>query len=131
VFLEFERRFAAVNHTLGKKQYLVPYYIAGHPGATLEDALDNALALKESGFVPDQVQDFYPTPGTLATCMYHTGMDPRTGEPIPVARGAHERALHRALLQFNRSENRALVKEALTKLGRQNLFPVLCPSSSK
>lgn len=131
VYMEFAKQFAAVNRSLGKKQYLVPYYIAGHPGATLEDALDNALALKESGFVPDQVQDFYPTPGTLATCMYHTGMDPRTGEAIPVARGAHERALHRALLQFNHSENRALVKEALMKLGRQDLFPVLCSSPKK
>lgn len=131
VYLEFEKRFSAANKELGKKQYLVPYYIAGHPGATLEDALDNALALKESGFVPDQVQDFYPTPGTLATCMYHTGMDPRSGEPVPAAHGARERALHRALLQFNRRENRALVKEALAKLGRQDLFPVLCSSSKK
>jgi len=125
VYEEFESAYAETNRALGKKQYLVPYYIASHPGATLEDALDTALFLKERGFVPDQVQDFYPTPGTLSTCMYHTGLNPETGEAVYVARGGRERSLQRALLQFNRPENRALVLEALERLGRRDLAPVL------
>lgn len=127
VYEAFEREYAEMNRTLGKKQYLVPYYIASHPGATLEDALHTALALKKSAFVPDQVQDFYPTPGTLATCMYHTGLNPETMEPIHVARGAIERGLQRALLQFDKPENRDQVKEALRRLGREDLGSVLCP----
>ncbi len=123
----FERAFRKANERLGKRQFLVPYYIASHPGATLEDALHTALSLKDSGFVPDQVQDFYPTPGTLATCMYHTGLNPETMETIYVARGGRERGLQRALLQFNRPENAPLVAEALRKLGREDLIPSLCP----
>ena len=84
-----------------------------------------ALHLKKNGFVPDQVQDFYPTPGSLATCMYYTGLDPRTMEEIYVARGGHERRLQRALLQFNKSENRRLVQEALEKAGSKDLIGVL------
>ncbi len=125
VYRSFEARYGEINRELGKKQFLVPYYIAGHPGATLEDAIDTALALKRTGFAPDQVQDFYPTPGTLATCMYHTGLDPFTGEEIHVARGGHERALQRALLQFNKKENRPLVREALRTARREDLIPVL------
>jgi uncharacterized radical SAM protein YgiQ len=121
----FADAYAETNRKLGKKQYLIPYYIAGYPGATLEDALHTALELKKSGFVPDQVQDFYPTPGTLATCMYHTGLDPFTMRDIHVARGAHERALQRSLLQFNKPENRALVKEALKALEREDLARAL------
>lgn len=121
----FEARYREINRELGKKQYLVPYYIAGHPGATLEDAIDTALTLKKAGFAPDQVQDFYPTPGTLATCMYHTGLDPFTGKEIHVARGARERALQRALLQFNKKENHPLVREALGMAHREDLLPVL------
>jgi len=121
----FERAYAATNAELGMKQFLVPYYIASHPGATLEDALHTALELRKGGFVPDQVQDFYPTPGTLATCMYYTGMDPETGEAVYVARGGHERALQRGLLQFNKAENAPLVREALISLGREDLIPTL------
>jgi uncharacterized radical SAM protein YgiQ len=127
----FAHDFREINDSLGKKQYLIPYYIASHPGATLEDALHTALELKKTGFVPDQVQDFYPTPGTLATCIYYTGKDPWTGAEVPVARGAHERALQRALLQFNKAENRPLVLEALTKLRREDLIPVLLGSGGK
>lgn len=127
MYLEFAEAYARMNSELGKKQYLVPYYIASHPGATLEDALHTALSLKESGFVPDQVQDFYPTPGTLATCMYFTGLNPETMERIHVARGGHERALQRALLQFNKDENRPLVQEALKSLHREDLLKVLVP----
>ncbi|NLK60827.1 MAG: DUF3362 domain-containing protein, partial [Treponema sp.] len=120
--------FQKMNESLGKKQYLIPYYIASHPGATLEDALHTALELKKSGFVPDQVQDFYPTPGTLSTCMYFTGMDPYTGTTIHVARGAKERALQRALLQFNKKENHPLVRQALRMVNRSDLLPVLLPN---
>lgn len=125
-YRSFAEAYAEANQKLGKKQFLVPYYIASHPGATLEDALHTALELKKSGFVPDQVQDFYPTPGTLATCMYHTRLDPFTMNEIHVARGAHERSLQRALLQFNKAENRALVMEALKALNRGDLCATLC-----
>ena len=120
-----------MNRQLGKKQYLVPYYICAHPGAGLKEAIDVALYLKKTGFVPDQVQDFYPTPGSLSTCMYYTGLNPHSQLPdgslerVYVARGAHERRLQRALLQFNRRENAALVREALQKAGRPDLIKVL------
>jgi radical SAM superfamily enzyme YgiQ (UPF0313 family) len=93
--------------------------------------LHTALELKKDGFVPDQVQDFYPTPGTLATCMYYTGVDPYTEEDVYVARGAHERALQRALLQFNKKENRPLVLEALRTVHREDLISVLLNSGKK
>ncbi len=125
VYKDFEAEYRRINRELGKKQYLVPYFIAGHPGADLNAAIEVALHLKRNGFVPDQVQDFYPTPGSLATCMYYTGLDPRTMEAVYVARGGHERRLQRALLQFNRPENRRLVQEALEKAGRQDLIGVL------
>ncbi len=127
----FEEAYRTINKKLDKKQFLVPYYIASHPGATLEDALDNALELKRSGFVPDQVQDFYPTPGTLATCMYFTGLDPFTGKEVYVARGAHERSLQRALLQFNKKENHTLVREALHMVRREDLIPELLGTGKK
>jgi uncharacterized radical SAM protein YgiQ len=126
---KFADCYTEINAKIGKKQYLVPYYIASHPGATLEDALNTALELKKTGFIPDQVQDFYPTPGTLATCMYYTGLDPSTKTEIHVARGAHERALQRALLQFNKPENRALVREALSSIGREGAFAALVGSA--
>ena len=121
VYEDFSEEYKKINSELNKKQFLVPYYIAGHPGATLEDALSVALYLKKTKFVPDQVQDFYPTPGSLSTCMYYTELDPRTMEKIHVAKGANERKLQRALLQFNKPENRKLVIEALTKIGRLDL----------
>ncbi|HPX48014.1 MAG TPA: DUF3362 domain-containing protein, partial [Treponemataceae bacterium] len=124
-YTAFEHAFTEINKALGKKQYLVPYFIASHPGATLEDALHTALELKKSGFVPDQVQDFYPTPGTLATCMYYTGRDPYTGKEVYTAKGARERSLQRALLQFSKPENRKLVLEALAAVGRTDLAPLL------
>ena len=105
----------------------MPYLIASHPGSTLEDTLEQALYLKKTGFVPDQVQDFYPTPGSLSTAMYYTELDPRTMKKIHVAKGEHERKLQRALLQFNKIENRKLVIEALEKCGRKDLIPVLLP----
>ncbi|MBR4321478.1 YgiQ family radical SAM protein [Treponema sp.] len=131
LYEKFAAEYADWNKRLGKKQYLVPYYICSHPGAGLAEAIEVALYLKKTGFVPDQVQDFYPTPGSLSTCMYWTGLNPRNRlengefEEIYVARGAHERRLQRALLQFNRRENWPLVKEALEKAGRKDLIKVL------
>lgn len=128
VYEDFSKEYERINRELGKKQYLVPYYIAGHPGADLSAAVDVALYLKKTGFVPDQVQDFYPTPGSLATCMYWTGLNPwkteadGSFEKVYVARGAHERKLQRALLQFNRRENMPLVKEALKFCHREDAF---------
>ena len=122
-----------INRELGKKQYLVPYYIAGHPGAGLNEAIEVALYLKKTGFVPEQVQDFYPTPGSLATCMYYTGLNPHNKtkdghfERVYVARGGHERKLQRALLQFNKHENKRAVMEALKTAGRSDLIKVFYP----
>jgi len=118
----FSKRYAELNREAGLAQFLVPYYISAHPGSGLPEAIELAEALRDSGFVPDQVQDFYPTPGTLSTAMYWTGLDPLTGKAVHVATGAHERALQRALLQFNKPENRELVKEALLAAGRRDLI---------
>ena len=131
VYEDFSKEYERINKELGKKQYLVPYYIAGHPGADLSAAVDVALYLKKTGFIPDQVQDFYPTPGSLATCMYWTELNPRgknadgSFEKVYVAKGGHERRLQRALLQFNKRENMNLVKEALKLCGRENAFKIL------
>lgn len=122
VYERFAAAWATENGRLGLQQYLVPYFIASHPGATLADAIELAEYLRDSGFVPDQAQDFYPTPGTLATAMYHCGFDPLSGRPVYVAKGAKERSMQRALLQFDKPENRALVKEALRLAGRGDLI---------
>jgi uncharacterized radical SAM protein YgiQ len=121
-FDRFAEEYSRLNQKFGKQQYLVPYFISGHPGATLEDALELALYLKDFGFVPDQVQDFYPTPGTLSTAMWRAGMNPLDGSPVYVPRGAKERALQRALLQFSKPENHEMVREALRMLGRTDLI---------
>ena len=137
VYEQFSSEYERINKELGKKQFLVPYYIAGHPGADLNAAVDVALYLKKTGFVPDQVQDFYPTPGSLATCMYWTELNPRkknadgTFEKVYVAKGGHERRLQRALLQFNKRENINLVKEALKLCGRENVFKILYNTSGQ
>lgn len=131
VYEEFEKEYTEMNKKLGKKQYLVPYYIASHPGCTLKDALETALYLKKTGFVPDQIQDFYPTPGSLSTCQYYTELDPYsknedgTFKSIYVPKKAHERRLQRALIQFNKKENKPLVIEALKTLGRTDLIKKL------
>jgi uncharacterized radical SAM protein YgiQ len=122
VYEQFRHKFEAANQRLGLKQYLIPYFIASHPGSTLQDAIELALYIKKTGFVPDQVQDFYPTPGTLSTTMYYTGLDPRSMEPIYVPRGERERKLQRALLQFDKVENWPLVREALIQAGREDLL---------
>ena len=131
VYEEFSEEYKKMNEKIGKKQYLVPYYIAGHPGADLNSALQTALYLKKTGFVPEQIQDFYPTPGSLATCMYWTELNPRNKmsdgsfEKVYVSKKARERRLHRALLQFNHKENIPLVKEALHLLHKEDLFKYL------
>ncbi|MFW5958247.1 MAG: YgiQ family radical SAM protein [Desulfosalsimonas sp.] len=122
LYRKFTEKYFNLNRRHGKKQYLVPYFISSHPGATLADAVEVAEYLKEIGFTPNQVQDFYPTPGTLSTCMYYTEMDPETGEKIHAAKHPKERAMQRALLQSNRPENQALVREALVKAGRKDLI---------
>ena len=131
VFLAFGRKYREINERLGLKQYLIPYFISSHPGSTLEDAIELALFLKENGFVPDQVQDFYPTPGTLSTCMYYTERDPFTGERVYVPKDQEEKKMQRALMHFNKTENRELVIKALRKAHREDLIPVLLGSFDK
>jgi uncharacterized radical SAM protein YgiQ len=121
-YIAFEKAFARAAEKAGKEYYLLPYYISAHPGSTMEDAIELALALKEAGFVPDQIQDFYPTPGTLSTCMYRTGMNPLSGEPVYVPKGERERRLQRALAHFHKKENAPLVREALIAAGRGDLI---------
>ncbi len=101
---------------------MIPYFISSHPGSTLEDACDLAVFLHEHGFVPDQVQDFYPTPATLSTCMYYTGIDPLTGETVYTAHDPEEKQMQRALLHFNRPENADMVRKALRAAGRDELI---------
>jgi len=122
VFLKFWRQYQRMNEKDEREQYLVPYLMSSHPGCTLSDAVELACFLKKSGHVPEQVQDFYPTPGTLSTCMYYTGIDPRTMEEVHVTRDPHEKALQRALLQWARKDKRDLVIEALEKAGRTDLI---------
>lgn len=121
-YAEFRRLFMETNDQLGKKQYLIPYFISAHPGSGLKEAVELAEHLRDTGYIPDQVQDFYPTPGTAASCMYHTGLDPRTMKPVYVSKGGRERRLQRALLQYNKRENYHLVLEALKKAGREDLI---------
>lgn len=125
VFEQFSKEYYEMNRKLGLKQYLIPYLISSHPGSTLDDAVELALYLKKSGFVPDQVQDFYPTPGTLSTCMYYTKLDPFTMESVYVADTAEEKKMQRALLHFHKKENRDMVVKALKKAGREDLINVL------
>lgn len=125
VFLAFSKKYKEINQRLDLKQYLIPYFISSHPGATMKDAIALALFLKESGFVPDQVQDFYPTPGTPSTCMYYTGLDPFSGKPVYVAKDPQEKRMQRALIHFHKPENHALVREALELSGRDDLIPIL------
>lgn len=122
VFEEFAKRYAALNEKLGLKQYLVCYFISSHPGSELSDAIELAEFLRDSGLRPEQVQDFYPTPGTLSTAMYYTGLDPRTLKKVYVARSPHEKAMQRALMQYKAPRNADLVREALIKAGREDLI---------
>lgn len=122
IYRRFEQEYRRINQELKKEQYLVPYFISSHPGSDLAAAIELAEYFRDHHFIPEQVQDFYPTPGTLSTCMYYTGIDPRTGKEIYVPRTAHEKALQRALLQYRDPKNHSLVVEALTKAGRADLI---------
>ena len=122
VYERFRQRYDQLNRRYGKEQYLVPYLMSSHPGCTLADAVKLAEWLNKSGRQPEQVQDFYPTPGTLSTCMYYTGLDPRTMEPVYVPKDPHEKAMQRALMQWKRPEKRRLVLEALHRTGREDLI---------
>ncbi len=122
VYEKFREKYFKLNRRYGKDQYLVPYLISSHPGCTLSDAVQLAEWLNKQGHMPEQVQDFYPTPGTLATCMWYTGIDPRTMKPVFVPKTPHDKAMQRALMQWRKPQNRALVLEALHKTGREDLI---------
>ncbi len=121
-YLEFSKRYFKYTKKEGKEQYLVPYLMSSHPGSTLKEAVELALFLKKIGIRPEQVQDFYPTPGTVSTCMFYTGLDPYTMKEVYVAKDPHEKAMQRALLQYFNPKNADLVREALRKAGRHDLI---------
>ena len=122
VYRQFAKEYAAMNEKLGLKQYLVPYLMSSHPGSTLKEAVELAEHLRDLGYMPEQVQDFYPTPSTISTCMYYTGLDPRTMEEVYVPVNPHEKAMQRALIQYRNPKNYELVREALIKAGREDLI---------
>lgn len=122
VYQQFIREYQAVNGQLGKKQYLVPYLMSSHPGSTLKEAVELAEYIRDLGYMPEQVQDFYPTPSTISTCMYYTGLDPRTMEKVYVPVSPHEKAMQRALIQYRDPKMYDLVEEALSKAGRKDLI---------
>ena len=122
VYDRFVEKYRAVNQELGRDQYLVPYLMSSHPGSTMKEAVELAEYVRDMGYMPEQVQDFYPTPSTMSTCMYYTGVDPRTMKPVYVPRSAHEKALQRALIQYRKPENYDLVREALERAGRSDLI---------
>lgn len=135
VYLRFARRFQKLNARLGKKQYLVPYFMSSHPGATLTDAVELAEFIRDLGYRPEQVQDFIPTPGTLSTAMYYTGIHPLTGEKIYTAKTSEEKRRQRALMQYWMPKHRAVVREALRLANREDLIgqgrKCLVPSEDK
>ena len=122
VYQGFRKKFFDITGQIGKEQYLVPYLMSSHPGSTLNDAIELALCLKRDHYAPEQVQDYYPTPGTASTVMYYTGINPLDMKPVYVATDYHEKQLQRALLQYNRPQNADLVREALTLAGREDLI---------
>ena len=122
VYERFRKRYFELTREAGKEQYLVPYLMSSHPGSTLRDALELALCLKRDHYAPEQVQDYYPTPGTASTVMFYTGINPLDMKPVYVATDYHEKQLQRALLQYNRPQNAPLVREALIKLHREDLI---------
>lgn len=122
VYDAFVERFERLSAEYGLKQYVAPYLISSHPGSTMKEAVELAEAVRDMGYMPEQVQDFYPTPSTMSTCMFYTGVDPRTMEPVYIPRDPHEKAMQRALIQYRKPENYKLVKEALRKAGREDLI---------
>ena len=122
VYRRFVQSYQKMNEKIGRKQFLVPYLMSSHPGSTLKEAVELAEFLRDFGYMPEQVQDFYPTPSTLSPCMYYTGVDPRTMEPVYTAVNPHEKAMQRALIQYRNPKNYELVSEALHKAGRTDLI---------
>ena len=122
VYERFIKKYKKLNEQMGKKQFVVPYLMSSHPGSTLKEAVELAEYLRDIGYMPEQVQDFYPTPSTISTCMYYTGYDPRTMEKVYVPINPHEKAMQRALIQYRNPKNYDLVYEALTKAGRTDLI---------
>ncbi len=122
VFQAFCKKYKRINEQLGMKQYMVPYLMSSHPGSTMKEAVELAEYLRNMGYMPEQVQDFYPTPSTISTCMYYTGVDPRTMKPVYVPTSPHEKAMQRALIQYRNPKNYELVYEALTIAKRTDLI---------
>ena len=122
VYQRFITKYTRLNEKLGKKQFVVPYLMSSHPGSTMQEAVALAEYLRDLGYMPEQVQDFYPTPSTISTVMYYTGLDPRTMKPVYVCTNPHEKAMQRALIQYRNPKNYYLVKEALEKAGREDLI---------
>lgn len=122
VYGRFVKKYEQINRQLGKQQFLVPYLMSSHPGSTLKEAVELAEYLRDLGYMPEQVQDFYPTPSTVSTVMYYTGIDPRDGKHVYVCRNPHEKAMQRALIQYRNPKNYELVYEALQKAGREDLI---------
>lgn len=122
IYDKFVKKYNDINEELGMKQYLVPYLMSSHPGSDMNAAVELAEYIRDMGYNPEQVQDFYPTPGSLSTCMYYTGIDPRTNESVYIPRSPHEKAMQRALLQYRNPKNYKLVHEALVKAGREDLI---------
>ncbi len=122
VYRQFVKEYQTMNRQLGLKQYLVPYLMSSHPGSSLKEAVNLAEYVRDLGYMPEQVQDFYPTPSTISTCMYYTGLDTRTMEPVYVPVNPHEKAMQRALIQYKNPAMHGLVEEALKKAGRQDLI---------
>lgn len=127
VYQKFYDKFYRLNKKFDMKQYLVPYLMSSHPGSTLNDAIELALYLRKINYHPEQVQDFYPTPGTLSTAMFYTGLDPMTLKPVYVPKSSKEKAMQRALLQYTKPQNEQLVREALTLAGRKDLIQLFIP----
>jgi len=122
LYKKFEEKFHSINKKIDKEQYAVPYFISSHPGSTVKDAIELAEYIRDLGYMPEQVQDFYPTPGTLSTCMYYTGLDPRTMEKIHIPNSFHEKRIQRALMQYSKPYNYKYVKEALISENRYDLI---------
>ncbi len=127
VYEKFKKKYFDLSKQVGKEQYLVPYLMSSHPGSTLESAVELALQMKKSNYAPEQVQDFYPTPGSASTVMFYTGTDPFTGNSVYVPKTYEEKQMQRALLQYNRKENYPMVRKALLKCGRGDLIGYLVP----
>ena len=122
IYEKFIQKYKKLNEQMGKKQFVVPYLMSSHPGSTLKEAVRLAEYLRDLGYMPEQVQDFYPTPSTISTCMYYTGLDPRTMKKVYVPVNPHEKAMQRALIQYRNPKNYDLVYEALVAAGRRDLI---------